>query len=40
VAGLAAAGFEERARTTRMRLGPPLPWRPEAVFGAHNLFWG
>ena len=40
VAGLAAAGFEERARTTRMRLGPPLPWRLEAVFGAHNLFWG
>jgi len=37
---LEAAGFQERSVTTRMRLGPPLPWRPEAVFGAHNLFWG
>jgi GNAT superfamily N-acetyltransferase len=40
VLALAAAGFQERSRTTRMHLGPPLPWRPEAVFGAHNLFWG
>jgi predicted N-acetyltransferase YhbS len=38
--GLAAAGFRERSGTTRMCLGPPLPWRPESVFGAHNLFWG
>ena len=37
---LAAAGFRERSGTTRMRLGPALPWRPDAVFGAHNLFWG
>jgi hypothetical protein len=37
---LEAAGFQQRLVTTRMRLGPPLPWRPEAVFGAHNLFWG
>jgi predicted N-acetyltransferase YhbS len=37
---LDAAGFREHSVTTRMRLGPPLPWRPEAVFGAHNLFWG
>jgi hypothetical protein len=37
---LEAAGFRERFTTTRMRLGRPLPWRPEAVFGAHNLFWG
>jgi GNAT superfamily N-acetyltransferase len=37
---LAAAGFRERSGTTRMRLGPPLPWRPESLFGAHNLFWG
>jgi hypothetical protein len=37
---LEAAGLQERSRTTRMRLGPPLPWRPETVFGAHNLFWG
>jgi GNAT superfamily N-acetyltransferase len=40
VLALAAAGFQERSRTTRMHLGPPLPWRPQAVFGAHNLFWG
>jgi GNAT superfamily N-acetyltransferase len=40
VLALAATGFQERSRTTRMRLGPPLVWRPEAVFGAHNLFWG
>jgi GNAT superfamily N-acetyltransferase len=37
---LAAAGFRTRSGTTRMCLGPPLPWRPESVFGAHNLFWG
>jgi GNAT superfamily N-acetyltransferase len=37
---LAAAGFRERSGTTRMCLGPPLPWRPASVFGAHNLFWG
>ena len=37
---LEAAGFQARSATTRMRLGPPLPLRPEAVFGAHNLFWG
>jgi predicted N-acetyltransferase YhbS len=37
---LEAAGFQARSATTRMRLGPPLAWRPEAVFGAHNLFWG
>jgi GNAT superfamily N-acetyltransferase len=37
---LEAAGFQARSATTRMRLGPPLPWRPQAVFGAHNLFWG
>jgi predicted N-acetyltransferase YhbS len=40
VLALLAAGFQERSRTTRMRLGAPLPWRPEAVFAAHNLFWG
>jgi GNAT superfamily N-acetyltransferase len=37
---LEASGFQARSATTRMRLGPPLPWSPEAVFGAHNLFWG
>ena len=24
----------------RMRLGPPVPWRPEMQFGLFNLFWG
>jgi GNAT superfamily N-acetyltransferase len=37
---VAAAGFQERWRTTRMRLGPPVAWRPSALFGAHSLFWG
>jgi hypothetical protein len=40
LAALAAAGFRERGRTTRMRLGPPVDWRPAALFGAHALFWG
>jgi GNAT superfamily N-acetyltransferase len=37
---LAAAGFLERSRTTRMHLGPPVPWRPAALFGCLTLFWG
>ncbi|HYY81985.1 MAG TPA: GNAT family N-acetyltransferase [Actinomycetes bacterium] len=37
---LAAAGFQEEWRTTRMRLGPPVPWRQDVQFGAHSLFWG
>jgi GNAT superfamily N-acetyltransferase len=37
---LAAAGFRERSRTTRMHLGPPVPWRPAAQFGSLTLFWG
>jgi GNAT superfamily N-acetyltransferase len=37
---LEAAGFSERDRTVRMHRGPRVPWRPTAVFGAHNLFWG
>jgi GNAT superfamily N-acetyltransferase len=37
---LAAAGFQEERRTTRMRLGPPVPWRQDVQFGAHSLFWG
>jgi GNAT superfamily N-acetyltransferase len=40
VQALEAAGFQERDRTVRMHLGPRVPWRPEAVFAAHNLFWG
>jgi GNAT superfamily N-acetyltransferase len=37
---LAASGEREHSRTTRMRLGPPLEWRPPALFSAFNLFWG
>jgi Acetyltransferase (GNAT) family/Acetyltransferase (GNAT) domain len=40
VQALAAAGFLERYRTVRMHRGPRVPWRPAALFGAHNLFWG
>jgi GNAT superfamily N-acetyltransferase len=37
---LEARGCAERSRATRMRLGPPLPWQPRAVFSTFNLFWG
>jgi predicted N-acetyltransferase YhbS len=40
VQALEAAGFRERYRTTRMRRGPRVPWRPAAQFGALTLFWG
>jgi GNAT superfamily N-acetyltransferase len=40
VQALQAAGFRERDRTVRMHRGPHVPWRPAAMFGAHNLFWG
>lgn len=33
-------GHSERSRATRMRLGPPVAWRPEAIFSTFNLFWG
>jgi GNAT superfamily N-acetyltransferase len=33
-------GHAERSRTTRMRLGPPIPWRPATLFSTFNLFWG
>jgi hypothetical protein len=33
-------GHAERSRVARMRLGPPIPWRPNAVFSTFNLFWG
>jgi GNAT superfamily N-acetyltransferase len=33
-------GHVERSRTTRMRLGPPIPWRPTTLFSTFNLFWG
>jgi GNAT superfamily N-acetyltransferase len=35
-----ANGQSERSRATRMRLGPPVPWRPRSMFSAFNLFWG
>jgi len=37
---LGAWSERERSRTTRMRLGPPLQWRPSAMFSTFNLFWG
>jgi predicted N-acetyltransferase YhbS len=33
-------GYTETRRTTRMRLGPAIGWRPETVFGVFNLYWG
>jgi hypothetical protein len=33
-------GYEEVAGTQRMRLGPPVTWRPDLVFGVFNPFWG
>jgi GNAT superfamily N-acetyltransferase len=40
IRALEARGQTERSRATRMRLGPPLVWRPRAVFSTFNLFWG
>jgi GNAT superfamily N-acetyltransferase len=40
VRAVEANGQRERSRSTRMRLGPPVPWRPRAMFSAFNLFWG
>ena len=37
---LESAGLRQRDRTVRMHRGPRVPWRPDAVFAAHNLFWG
>jgi GNAT superfamily N-acetyltransferase len=37
---LAAWGFHPVNHAERMRLGPPVPWAPERVFGMFNLFWG
>lgn len=37
---LAVRGVPEHSRTTRMRLGPPLEWQPQALFSTFNLFWG
>jgi predicted N-acetyltransferase YhbS len=33
-------GFAPTAAGARMRLGPPVAWRPEMQFGLFNLFWG
>ena len=42
--GAAAAlrrwGFPRSNAGDRMRLGPPVAWRPERQFGLFNLFWG
>src|SRR6266516_268905 len=40
IRALEARGQAERSRATRMRLAPPLPWRPSAIFSPFNLFWG
>jgi predicted N-acetyltransferase YhbS len=32
--------FQPTAAGERMRLGPPVDWRPEMQFGLFNLFWG
>ena len=39
VARLAERGFKELRRALRMRLGSPLPWFTDFVFGTSNLFW-
>jgi ribosomal protein S18 acetylase RimI-like enzyme len=33
-------GFRPANAGERMRLGPPVAWRPERQFGLFNLFWG
>jgi GNAT superfamily N-acetyltransferase len=37
VTWLGRNGYTVDMRTPRMRLGPPVPWRPEAIFGAISL---
>jgi hypothetical protein len=37
---LHAAGFRRDFTTPRMRLGPPVPARPDRLFRLYNLFWG
>jgi GNAT superfamily N-acetyltransferase len=32
--------FKPTSAGERMRLGPPVEWRPEMQFGLFNLFWG
>jgi GNAT superfamily N-acetyltransferase len=40
LAALAERSFGVVGRTERMRLGPPLAWRPDAIWGVFNLFCG
>ncbi len=40
VDALVARGCAERPAQARMRLGAPVGWRPEAVWGVFNLFFG
>lgn len=40
VAALESWGFRAVNHAERMRLGPPLAWRPDGLFGMYNLFWG
>ncbi|MGZ6641213.1 MAG: GNAT family N-acetyltransferase [Solirubrobacteraceae bacterium] len=39
-AALRRWGFRASNAGERMRLGPPVAWRPERQFGLFNLFWG
>ena len=39
-ANLRRWGFRAANAGERMRLGPPIAWRPERQFGLFNLFWG
>lgn len=39
-ANLRRWGFRPANAGERMRLGPPVAWRPERQFGLFNLFWG
>lgn len=40
VAALQRWAFRPVNHAERMRLGPPLPWSPDGLFGMFNLFWG
>lgn len=37
---LAELGFRESSRTTRMRMGPAVPARPDHLYSVFNLYWG
>jgi hypothetical protein len=40
VAALGDRGFRATRELERMRLGPPLAWRPASIWCVANLFWG